>query len=215
MPGGHAFTKLAFGMWHTCGITASGAAYCWGWNYYGQLGNGIIADDSVSTPVPVTGGHTFVDIAASEHTTCGLTASGEIYCWGSNDNGALGNLWMEDSPYPVRVGGDHTYRAIGMGYGGTCAIREDGQIVGWAGQCGQPCSLVWSQTPHGAAASRWSASGRDGQAIPSGWRDEHWSPGLGSGARDGFHPNGVHGRSAGTAFRGLALPGAAPAVGMP
>jgi alpha-tubulin suppressor-like RCC1 family protein len=216
VPGGHAFTKLAFGIWHTCGITASGAAYCWGWNYYGQLGNGVIADDSVSTPVPVTGGHTFVDIAAGEYTTCALTAGGEIYCWGSNEHGSLGNLWMQDSPHPVRAGGGDTYRAIGMGYAGTCAIRTDGQIVCWDGYCGAGCSVAPSRLPHGVA-SRSSASSRDWQATPWGLLDEHVGAGRRAGTGDWFHAAGDHHRSVGeeAIFRGFALPTAMRAAGVP
>ena len=128
--GGHAFAKLALGDARTCGITTSGAAYCWGENRAGELGNGITGGDS-PTPVPVAGGHTFVDIAAGVRTTCALTADGEIYCWGGNLDGSLGNLWMEASPVPTRIGGDHKYRAIGMGWAGACAIRVDGPIVCW------------------------------------------------------------------------------------
>jgi len=128
--GGHAFVKLALGDARTCGITTSGAAYCWGENSNGQLGNGTIGDYS-PTPMPVTGGHTFVDIGANVGVTCGLTAGGEIYCWGWNIDGSLGNAWMERSPQPIRVDGDHTYRAIGMGWYGVCAIRTDGRLVCW------------------------------------------------------------------------------------
>lgn len=173
--GGHAFARLAFGDWHTCGITTSGAAYCWGANTFGQLGNGTITDAEFPAPVPVTGGHTFVDIAAAHHTTCALTGSGEIYCWGANDNGALGNLWMQDSPNPVRVGADQTFRAIGMGWGGACAIRTDGQIVCWDGWCGAQCSLRPNRLPR-AVASRWNASPRDRHASPRRQRFGHVDP---------------------------------------
>lgn len=132
--GGHVFTKLAFGHAHTCGITTSGAAYCWGAS--GLLGNGAGGSPTtpVPVPVPVSGGHTFVDIGATFFGTCGLTDSGEIYCWGDNYNGAFGNLWMENVPHPVRVGGDQTFRAIGVGWeGDVCAIRTDDQLVCWGG----------------------------------------------------------------------------------
>ena len=211
--GGHAFTKLATGDWHTCGITASGAAYCWGMNTWGQLGNGVIANDSFPTPVPVTGGHTFVDIVANRHTTCALTASGEIYCWGLNEGGSLGNLWMQDSPHPVRAGGDDTYHAIGMGYGGTCAVRTDGQIVCWDSYC-EACSVAASRLSHGVA-SPWNASPRDWQAILSGRPDEHVHAGLHASIVDAFHPVGDSRLSRGEAAisRGFALPtGVGPAA---
>lgn len=84
-----------------CGLTATGAAYCWGSGLQGQLGNGT-AGFSYS-PVPVSGGHTFVSISAGL-AVCGLTTEGAAYCWGSNDSGQLGNpTAYPQSSVPVRV----------------------------------------------------------------------------------------------------------------
>ncbi len=90
--GGHTFSTVsATGLEHTCGVTTDGAAYCWGDNYWGELGTGTTTNSS--TPVPVLGGHTFVTVSGggyyidvvesgSAHT-CGVTTGGVAYCWGS------------------------------------------------------------------------------------------------------------------------------------
>ena len=62
---------LAAGAFHTCGITSAGAAFGWGDNYYGQLGNG--SNRSSATPVAVSGGLSFLAITAGGDHTCGLT----------------------------------------------------------------------------------------------------------------------------------------------
>jgi len=49
--GGLTFTSLALGEVHTCGLTSGGAAYCWGWNGGGQLGDGTTSPRSTPTPV--------------------------------------------------------------------------------------------------------------------------------------------------------------------
>lgn len=86
--GGLLFASLTAGEEHTCGLTSSGAAYCWGFNVYGQLGRGDTL--SASVPVLVAGGLTFISLTAGGGHTCGLESSGAAYCWGDNYSGQLG-----------------------------------------------------------------------------------------------------------------------------
>ena len=68
-------------------LNSSGSTYCWGWNYYGQLGDGSTTPQSA--PVAVAGGLTFNRISAGLHHSCGVSA-GTVYCWGRGDNGQTG-----------------------------------------------------------------------------------------------------------------------------
>jgi alpha-tubulin suppressor-like RCC1 family protein len=78
----------AAGYAHACGLDANGAAYCWGSNANGQLGNGTTTD--TSWPVPVSGGHTFYALASGDDHTCGIGTDNVIYCWGDNSSAQLG-----------------------------------------------------------------------------------------------------------------------------
>ena len=70
------------------GVTTGSAAYCWGNNSAGALGNNSTKDSH--TPVAVAGGLTFAAVSAG--TTCRSDHfSGAAYCWGLNDDGQLGN----------------------------------------------------------------------------------------------------------------------------
>jgi alpha-tubulin suppressor-like RCC1 family protein len=93
----------AGGYAHTCGITTTGAAFCWGGNQYGQLGNGGTAKSP--SPVPVSGALTFATISSGLTQTCGVTTDGAIYCWGSNESGELGIEKVKTVTEPTRVFG--------------------------------------------------------------------------------------------------------------
>ena len=98
---------------HTCALDASGAARCWGFNGYGQLGatsSDSCTDPEVGAPtVPcavaplaVEGGLSFITLASSRWHTCGMIADGHVYCWGYNGDGELGNGTRTNSETPVR-----------------------------------------------------------------------------------------------------------------
>jgi hypothetical protein len=94
--------SLVGGGEHTCGLTAAGAAHCWGSNSHGQLGNGTIGGMNIAA-APVGGGLTFVVLSAGGSHTCGVTPDGSIYCWGSNASGQVGDGTLIDRGAPVRV----------------------------------------------------------------------------------------------------------------
>jgi len=129
---------LAAGSFHTCGLDASGAAWCWGKNDYGQLGNsanlGIITANP--TQGAVGGGLTFAALTAGGHHTCGLTPAGIAYCWGSNESGQLGNSTNSGvsgatNSTPLPVGGNLTFTRLSAGEFHTCGITTQGVMYCW------------------------------------------------------------------------------------
>src|SRR5205807_1541614 len=111
--GGLTFAAVSPGADHTCGVTPSGAAYCWGDDCYGELGSGSSACSPA--PVAVSGGLTFAAVSAVCWRTCGVTPSGAAYCWGENYYGELGNGTTMSSLTPVAVSGGLTFAAVGAG----------------------------------------------------------------------------------------------------
>jgi len=116
---------------HTCAVTTTGAAYCWGRNTNGQLGDGSTTDRL--TPVAVSGGLTFsvVSASANEHT-CGVTTGGPAYCWGWNNFGALGDGTTTTRLAPVAVSGGLTFAVVSGGANGfTCGLTPAGAGYCW------------------------------------------------------------------------------------
>ena len=86
------------------GLKSGGAAFAWGENLYGNLGDGTNTDRN--SPVPVTGGLTFGSLTMGGFHTCGLSSIGAAYCWGVNLDGELGDgtNTQGDLQHPSRIG---------------------------------------------------------------------------------------------------------------
>ena len=136
-PANVSFTMLAAGAYHTCALASNGAAYCWGVNAGGQLGNGSTND--ATAPVMVQSSVSFQAITAGTAHTCGLATTGAAWCWGANSSGQLGSgAVSDDSPRPAAVTGELTFTGIWAGDMHTCGLTADGAAYCWgAGRSGQ------------------------------------------------------------------------------
>ena len=103
--GSRTFSQLIAGgfIGHTCALTGTGAAYCWGENERGQIGDGTTVDRLA--PTAVFGGLIFTSLDAGFRHTCGRDHTGALYCWGANGAGQLGNNTNTLSTVPSQVFG--------------------------------------------------------------------------------------------------------------
>jgi alpha-tubulin suppressor-like RCC1 family protein len=131
--GGRTFSSISAGEGHTCALTASGRAYCWGTNYDGQLGDGTTSPSFQNGPQAVIGGHRFASISAGDYFSCALTSLGKAYCWGTNEGGHLGDGTTNDSNQngPQAVIGSFAFVRISAGDDHTCALTSRGTAHCW------------------------------------------------------------------------------------
>jgi alpha-tubulin suppressor-like RCC1 family protein len=150
--GSHTFLTVSAGSVHTCGIAAGGSAWCWGLNNAGQFGNGTSTVAVASDPVPAATGLSLVSVSSSMTYSCGLTGSGDIWCWGfkgTDTYGQLGDGGRSGSSSPVKVSGGLTWASVSTGMYGysdeatnggtaahTCGVTTSGVTWCWGDNLG-------------------------------------------------------------------------------
>jgi len=148
------FSSIVAGGKLTCGVDASGAAYCWGNNVYGQLGDGTMTPNS--SPQLVAGGHHFAQLIAGLFHVCGITTEQDAYCWGSDDAGQLGTGDVSEescatftvdpcSSSPRLVAGAHKWKRLAANEETTCGVDTTGLAYCWGFASGStdtlPCAF--------------------------------------------------------------------------
>lgn len=136
---GKTLVQLAAGGYHSCVVASEGDAYCWGWNGFGQLGNG----SQVSSPLPVAvdtsgelAGRAVTKVFAGVIHSCALTSDARLWCWGGNENGQLGDDTFTDSTRPVAVVmagvlAGKTVTQVSAGAFQSCVVTSDGRVACW------------------------------------------------------------------------------------
>jgi alpha-tubulin suppressor-like RCC1 family protein len=117
---------------HSCGLREDWSVWCWGFNYYGQLGDG--SQNPSATPVQVGGLWAVTTLTAGRFHTCATQLDGVVRCWGYNDAGQLGDGTTTDSPVPVTVTGLVGVDSIAAGESHTCA-RVGDETAGYGVEC--------------------------------------------------------------------------------
>ena len=132
-------SAIAVGDFHTCALNSAGGVQCWGYNFYGQLGDGTNTSPRL-LPVDVSGLTSGVKAisAAGGHHSCALTDGGAVWCWGFNGNGELGDGSVSSyAASPVEVSGlTSGVTAISAGgdnpaAGHACAVTSAGGLKCW------------------------------------------------------------------------------------
>ncbi|MFV0432952.1 MAG: hypothetical protein ACK5LO_03060 [Leucobacter sp.] len=126
------FTEISAGGLHTLAIGSDGNTYAWGWNLFGQLGDGTNTDSTAPVRVQAPAGVTFTRVSAGDQHSLALGDDGNTYAWGYNNNGQLGNGTNTDSSVPVQVStGGVTLEQIDAGSTHSLALGDDGNAYAW------------------------------------------------------------------------------------
>jgi alpha-tubulin suppressor-like RCC1 family protein len=127
---GSTFTKVSKGNRHTCAIRADQKLYCWGYNTYGNIGDGTLVNKQI--PVAVDAANNYIQIAAGNFFTCGILSTGVLKCWGDNSNNSLGDNSTTQRTTPVVIDAGTTYKFLAQPENYTmCAITTTDVLKCW------------------------------------------------------------------------------------
>lgn len=130
---GLSFDRITAGGAHTCALTSTGQAYCWGHNADGRLGDSTTVLPLMPVAVLPLGGIAFTQLDAGNAHHCGLDGSGQAWCWGGNTYGQVGDSTINNtriSPTAV-MQGSLTFTSVSAGTNHTCALDGAGQAYCW------------------------------------------------------------------------------------
>ena len=159
---GKIIVQLAAGNSQSIALASDGTVYTWGWNQYGQLGNGTTMNSRIPVAVVTAGtplaGKTISQIAAGNAHALAMTDDGTVYTWGWNQHGQLGNNSTINSSLPVIVKTTDTPLAGKMitqitsgGSPNSLVLANDGTMYTWGwnryGQLGNGTTGMDAKTP--------------------------------------------------------------------
>ena len=120
---------------HSLALKSDGTVWAWGWNDYGQLGDGTTTNRNTSVQVAGEGGIGYLDgviaIAVGDDHSLALKSDGTVWAWGHNNHGQLGDGTTTDRSAPVQVPGLTDVTAITRGENQSFALKSDGTVWAW------------------------------------------------------------------------------------
>ena len=154
---GTSVVEVEAGNEHTCARKQDGTLWCWGYNRYGQLGDGTASNlpspspvQVVSCPASTDAGQDantadatdddvtsvcvsqFVEVAAGEYHTCAIKQDGTLWCWGNNNYSQLGDGTTTQRLSPVYVTSlGASVVEVAAGGSHTCARKQDDTLWCW------------------------------------------------------------------------------------
>ena len=140
--------QIACGENHTIVLKSDGTVWAWGYNEYGQLGDGSTTNRN--TPIQVSGLSDVIAIAGGYGHTIALMSDGTVWAWGWNEYGQLGDgtTNTDDRTTPVQVSGITGVIAIASGGQHTIVLKQDGTVWAWGnnyyGQLGNGTTTDYS-----------------------------------------------------------------------
>lgn len=121
--------QVMAGWCHTVALCDDGTVWSWGWNNYGQLGDGTTTNSL--TPVQVIGLTDVIEISPIVGHNLVIKQDGTVWAFGYNSRGQLGDGTTTNRSVPVQVSGLTDVTAVFAATSHSLALKEDGTVWSW------------------------------------------------------------------------------------
>ena len=122
--------SIAAGASHSAAVGQDGRLYTWGQNNSRQLGDGTSATHR-TTPTLITGVPAMVAVVAGQNHTLALASAGEVYAFGYNGSGQIGNGTQAQPTVPLLISSLPQIAGIAAGDNHSLAWTSGGQLYAW------------------------------------------------------------------------------------
>ena len=156
---GTQWISAAAGGNHTAAVRSDGTLWTWGYNFYGQIGDGTTTQRN--SPVQVGSDNNWASVACGYNFTVGLRTDGTVWAWGYNSDGEIGNGTTSSAGQftPLQVGSASDWASITCGYYHVLATKQNGTLWSWGynlyGQIGNGSTTNQTTPVQIGAAATW------------------------------------------------------------
>ncbi|MEL4106286.1 fibronectin type III domain-containing protein [Oscillospiraceae bacterium WX1] len=121
--------EISAGTYHGMALKTDGTVWSWGYNEYGQLGNG--STDESDTAAQISGLSGVKHISCGSYSSYAVKMDGTVWAWGKNDKGQLGDGSIVNKTVPVQVGGLSNVDKVAAGAEHVLALLTTGIVMAW------------------------------------------------------------------------------------
>ena len=168
------WAQVSDGVYDTVAIKTDGTLWAWGYNAFGELGDGATTQES--SPEQIGAATNWGQVSAGWYHTVAIKTNGTLWAWGDNSYGELGDgTWgpatcgtFSCSKIPIQIGTASNWTQVSAGDGHTVAIKTNGTLWAWGdnsyGELGDGTTTPESNPEQIGTATNWAQV-----SAGSGW----------------------------------------------